>query len=360
MGYGRTAETFQESPPQGYTTSAQQLAPIERIPTWFVTRMLTQGISSDNPYKTSSYNANAAAPKAQEEVATIADVIPTNIRSRKKLRLSPRSRLLVAGAALATLPFAAVTTGCASTGTNITMVDEGIHVTMPSDYDEPVIEAGSICPKEITPEIVAADDEIEDGNGDHWNPNAESPPPAKAKGPAQFEEPTWDDLIKQGVLKPGNIWSVADAVPNQGRFLCYLVAKDGRVYNALQDYASGNPNGDPQYANHVLSVAQTVDIPSSITNGGISSEENGNSNGDESKRLPDGTESAQLIFPGRVTFWKGANPIVTLVEKGSTNIWTAEGKDFSVINGRGKDPVGQQISLNVNDKYEIATLTVTG
>src|ERR1700722_4217557 len=156
MGYGRTVETFQELPTQG--SAATQLAPIEQIPTWFVTGMLTRGLSIDNPYGTSIANVNTPESKAQNGVDTITDAVSTGIHSQTKLRLPRRGRLLVAGAALATLPFAAVTTGCAAAvnpGTITGIIVEG--TATPNDFVQAFNAAANVCPKIITEKDLAAD-----------------------------------------------------------------------------------------------------------------------------------------------------------------------------------------------------------
>jgi cell wall-associated NlpC family hydrolase len=145
-------------------------------------------------------------------------------------RLAIRAGAVLAGGVLALiLLFAAVggqapTTAPGSAGVNTT----GIPVA----YVPWVLAAGSIC-ADITPAIIAAQDQVESG----WNPRAVSP--AGAEGIAQFLPSTFatwgENSDGTGDVSPFN---PADEIMAQGRYDCSLASLMTRLV------AAGQVSGD--------------------------------------------------------------------------------------------------------------------
>lgn len=88
---------------------------------------------------------------------------------------------------------------------------------VPEQYVDAVVRAGSMCPPDVTPSLLAAQLEAESG----WNKNAVSG--AGAQGLAQFMPGTWaahgGDGDGDGRADPFNAF---DAIASQGAYMCEL------------------------------------------------------------------------------------------------------------------------------------------
>jgi cell wall-associated NlpC family hydrolase len=118
--------------------------------------------------------------------------------------------------------------------------------TVPAQYAQWVLKAGSLCPDTVGPAAIAAQIDAES----NWNPTAVSS--AGAAGIAQFMPGTWPHWAHNddgtGNVSPFN---PADAIMAQGRYMCalattvrgYLTA--GRAQGAVLDLALAGYNAGP-------------------------------------------------------------------------------------------------------------------
>lgn len=162
---------------------------------------------------------------------------------------------------------------------NITFEVDGANYTMPSNYYQAVEDAGNIC-SAITESDIVGQAEEEDGTAFNWKPGEVSP--AGAEGPAQFEEATFTEETKAGVISGGDIWSVYDSIRDMGQLDCYNAKKYGSIVTAFEVYVSGRPGVDSEYADTIEATAATVNIataPATNPNHGGGSGHSGHSSG---------------------------------------------------------------------------------
>ena len=162
----------------------------------------------------------------------------------------------------------------------------GASTAVPTQYQQDVTRAGSIC-SDITPAIIAAQIDAESG----WNPDALSP--AGAQGIAQFMPTTWASSGRDGDGDGiADVFNPADAIYSQGHLMCANASAaqalitagtaTGNVvelalagYNAgmgaVQRFGGIPPYRETQnYVSRILNLAATTYAASSTPTGGRS------------------------------------------------------------------------------------------
>lgn len=118
-------------------------------------------------------------------------------------------------------------------------VRAALSVSVPTEYQQLIEEAGNTCP-EISPNLIAALLTQESG----FNPKERSP--VGAQGIAQFMPSTWES---HGIDGNGDgkrdVWDPEDAIPSSAKYLC-TIAEDvkgvpgNKQHNMLAAYNAGS------------------------------------------------------------------------------------------------------------------------
>ena len=325
--------------------------------------LLFRGLSRDNPYTTPAIVIDAAESSLEEDANIIPD--PVTESTKHNLRL-PRRGGLVLASALVALPLMGVTAGCAGFDegngpiTKIMLTWGGVRQPAPSNYDDPVAEAGKICPGKISKKIVVGVAAVEDGPVFNWNPDQLSPAKPPAIGAMQFEQATWDWGVQIGIFEAGSPTDVPTAIHNGTEYLCYLYNHHGGDLDATLEAYNGGASG---YASEVEAVASTVEFDYQQQNTDQQSNRN-NGNGNKkytapaaNGKLPDNTYSTTLVLPQEVDFWNDPYEIADFKKSGSQ--WVDNNLGVSLQNGQSRrDRAGQMITLRISGNS--ATMTVSG
>ncbi|TSD94832.1 peptidoglycan DD-metalloendopeptidase family protein [Skermania sp. ID1734] len=132
---------------------------------------------------------------------------------------------------------------------------------VPAEYEPWLRRAGTMCPQ-ISSALLAGDQKQES----QFNRFAQSPPPANAKGPAQFIDDTWpaygQDDDGNGQISP---FDIGDATMAQARYFC----ENARTIDAAIDAGTVHPGPEGPVGLYV--AAYNAGVGAVLTAGGMPS-----------------------------------------------------------------------------------------